>query len=109
NVAGPAGALLVLDDLQWAGPDALDLLATLARSAVPSPPQAWGPRAGARPLRVVGAYRDTEVGPQEPLAALLADLAHGGLALHRALAPLPRHEAERLLDGLLEGVEDSTA
>ncbi len=26
NVAGPAGALLVLDDLQWAGPDALDLI-----------------------------------------------------------------------------------
>src|SRR5207245_1637785 len=28
NVAGPAGTLLVLDDLQWAGGDALDLLAT---------------------------------------------------------------------------------
>jgi hypothetical protein len=27
NIAGPAGTLLVLDDLQWAGPDALDLLA----------------------------------------------------------------------------------
>src|SRR5205807_2904988 len=33
NVAGPAGTLLVLDDLQWASPDALDLLATLVRSA----------------------------------------------------------------------------
>ena len=26
NIAGPAGTLLVLDDLQWAGSDALDLL-----------------------------------------------------------------------------------
>src|SRR5207245_7927422 len=33
NVAGPAGTLLVLDDLQWAGADALDLLATLVRAA----------------------------------------------------------------------------
>ena len=29
NMAGPAGTLLVLDDLQWAGPDALDLLTAL--------------------------------------------------------------------------------
>ena len=59
NVAGPAGTLLVLDDLQWAGADALDLLATLVRAA----------RARARlPLRVVGAYRDTEVRPRDPLA-----------------------------------------
>jgi predicted ATPase len=32
NVAGPGGALLVLDDLQWAGPDALELLASVVRS-----------------------------------------------------------------------------
>ena len=35
NVAGPAGTLLVLDDLQWAGADALDLLVTLVRAAAP--------------------------------------------------------------------------
>ena len=60
------GTLLLLDDLQWAGPDALDLIATLIRSD------------SAVPLRVVGAYRDTEVQPQDPLAVLLADLAHAG-------------------------------
>src|SRR5207237_1575463 len=48
NVAGPAGTLLVLDDLQWAGHDALDLLRTLAHAA------------GEARLRVLGAYRDTE-------------------------------------------------
>src|SRR5436309_4302282 len=53
NVAGPAGTLLVLDDLQWAGPDALELLASLARSSAELS------------LRLVGAYRDTEVGPQD--------------------------------------------
>src|SRR5207237_2343845 len=81
NVAGPAGTLLVLDDLQWAGPDALDLLATLVRSAVEIP------------LRVIGAYRDTEVQPHDPLSILLADLAHAGLAARRLLAPLQREEA----------------
>jgi len=33
NVAGPAGTILALDDLQWAGLDALDLLTALVRSA----------------------------------------------------------------------------
>src|SRR5437870_4529441 len=46
NVAGPMGTLLVLDDLQWVGPDALDLLATLIRSAAEVP------------LRAIGAYRN---------------------------------------------------
>ena len=78
----------MLDDLQWAGPDALDLLATLARRADIS-------------LRVVGAYRDTEVQTQGPLGVLLADLAHTGLAAHRRLAPLAPAEAATLLDGLL--------
>src|SRR5262249_3172984 len=36
NIAGPAGTLLVLDDLQWAESDALDLLMLLVReSALP--------------------------------------------------------------------------
>ena len=51
NVAGPAGTLLVLDDLHWASPDGVDLLTALARSAAEVA------------LRVIGAYRDTEVGP----------------------------------------------
>lgn len=61
NVGDLAGTLVLLDDLQWAGDDALALLTTLVRSAVPIP------------LRVVGAYRDTEVHPDHPLAVLLAD------------------------------------
>ncbi len=88
NVAGPAGALLVLDDLQWAGPDALDLICTLARDARAT-------------LRLVGAYRDTEVRPADPLGLALADLAQAGLARQHALGPLAADDAAALLDDLL--------
>jgi tetratricopeptide (TPR) repeat protein/transcriptional regulator with XRE-family HTH domain len=91
NVAGAAGTLLVLDDLQWAEADALDLLTTLVRSAE-------------APLRVLGAYRNSEVQPHDRLAVLLADLAPARLALQRTLAPLERREVEQLLDTLLDGV-----
>ena len=53
----------------------LEVLATLARSAAVS-------------LRVVGAYRDTEVGSQDRLSVLLADLGHAGLARQHTLGPL---------------------
>ncbi len=89
NVAGPRGVLLLLDDLQWAGPDALDLLATLAGSAATVP------------LRVIGAYRDTEADHTHPLQVLLADLAHRGLATFQRLEPLMPEEAAHLLDDLL--------
>jgi len=88
NVAEPAGTLLVLDDLQWAGPDALDLINMLARSASPM-------------LRLVGAYRDTEVRPADPLGLLLADLAQARLARQHPLGPLGADEAVALLEDLL--------
>jgi tetratricopeptide (TPR) repeat protein/transcriptional regulator with XRE-family HTH domain len=97
NVAGPAGMLLVLDDLQWAGADALDLLDTLVRSA-----------AGI-PLRVLGAYRDTEVQPRDPLATALADWAHAGLMRQVRLGSLAPAEAALLLDSLLAGVAQEDA
>jgi tetratricopeptide (TPR) repeat protein len=91
NVAGPRGILLLLDDLQWAGTDVLDLLASLAGSAATIP------------LRVIGAYRDTEVDQAHPLQVLLADLAHRGLAAYRRLDPLRPEEAAHLLGDLLPG------
>jgi transcriptional regulator with XRE-family HTH domain/tetratricopeptide (TPR) repeat protein len=91
NVAGPAGTLLALDDLQWAGADALDLLATLVRAATDVP------------LRVVGAYRDTEAAPGSPLSVTLADLAHAGLAREHLLGPLTPAEVGQFLDHLLAG------
>lgn len=102
NVAGPAGTLLVLDDLQWAGSDALDRLATLVTRGAVAPQTPDDPP----PLRIVGAYRATEVGPGHALTTLLDDLAHAGLALRHVLAPLTRQESEQLLDTLLDGVAD---
>jgi tetratricopeptide (TPR) repeat protein/transcriptional regulator with XRE-family HTH domain len=92
---GGRGALLVLDDLQWAGGDALDLLRVLAHTA------------GDIPLRVVGAYRDSEAEDGTPLAALLADLAQARLASHCPLRPLAPAEARQLAAGLLADVEDA--
>jgi transcriptional regulator with XRE-family HTH domain len=93
NVAGPAGTLLVLDDLQWAYPDGIDLLGTLALAPVE------------RPLRIVGAYWNTEVSSDSHLATLLTDLAHQRLIRHVVLGPLAPPEAAELLDDLLEGAE----
>src|SRR3712207_9164510 len=55
-------ALLVLDDLHWAARPTLLFLRHLIRCE--------------RPLRMllVGTYRETELGPGQPLAQLLADL-----------------------------------
>jgi tetratricopeptide (TPR) repeat protein/transcriptional regulator with XRE-family HTH domain len=98
NVAGPAGTLLILDDLQWAGDDALDLLAALVRAPSWAPPGSGG---SLLPLRVVGAYRDTEVVPHDPLPLLLGDLTWEGVATQVSLAPLAREEARDLLAVLL--------
>jgi transcriptional regulator with XRE-family HTH domain/tetratricopeptide (TPR) repeat protein len=89
NVSGPAGTLLLLDDLQWAGSDALDLFADLMLS----PAQ--------RPLRVIATYRDTEVRPEDPLATVLADLAGKGLLARHALDPLSPQEALALAETFL--------
>jgi tetratricopeptide (TPR) repeat protein/transcriptional regulator with XRE-family HTH domain len=90
NVAGPRGTLLLLDDLQWAGRDAVDLLAAIVRRA-------------AAPVRVIGAYRDTEVAPNDPLGVMLADLAIAGLVAHRTLEPLTDEESTELLAALTDG------
>ncbi len=88
RLAGPAGTLLVLDDLQWAGSDALDLLSVLVRSLS---------RGSAGTLRVLGAYRDTEVRPQDALSVALTDLAHADLAAQMAIGPLSPADVHCLL------------
>lgn len=90
NVAGPVGTLLLLDDLQWAGADALDLLLSLLRPVAP-----------ARAPRVVATYRDTELRLGTSFASALADLAQAGLATRHRLAPLGADETRQLLDTLL--------
>ena len=53
----------MLDDLQWAGPDAFDLLRTVI------------PPAGSPGVRIVGAYRDSEPSSDAGLQEFVADLA----------------------------------
>lgn len=97
NIAGPRGTLVVLDDLQWAGTDALDLLAVLLHAR------------RSAPLRIIGAYRDTELTPRHPLAVALADFAHAGLAIVAALGPLPPGETLTLATALLGEAQDQRA
>lgn len=104
NVAGRDGTtLLVLDDLHWADADTLDLLAGLVRAAAGD--LAAAQRRDGLPLYVVGAFRDTDVQNDHPLATLLTTLAPAGLARREGLAPLTQEQAARLLDNLLVGVD----
>jgi len=118
NIAGPRGILLLLDDLQWAGQDALDLLASLVRTAAvatPDPlddahddahPDAASARSSGRlPLRLIVACRDTEIRAEDPFAVLLTDLARDGLAASADLAPLSGAEASELARALLGGAQ----
>ncbi len=99
NAAGPAGTLLVLDDLHWAGADTLDLLVFLARART-------------LPLRVIGTYRVTDVRPDDPLTVALTDLARGprgALVRHCALSPLDAAASQQLLGELIAGVDPAVA
>jgi tetratricopeptide (TPR) repeat protein/transcriptional regulator with XRE-family HTH domain len=89
NVAGKGRVLLVLDDLQWAGPDALALLSALLRPA---------PGSG---LRVLAAERHTDLRPNHPLLRLLNELEREGLAAGWRLGALTTGESAALLDHLL--------
>lgn len=88
NTAGPGGTLLVLDDLQWASPDGLDLLDHLLRSAESQ-------------VRLIGAYRSTEVTGDHPLATALAGLAESGLVEQIPVEPLDGQDAVELVHVLL--------
>lgn len=89
NIAGPAGTLLVLDNLQWAEAGTLDLLSALIEAA----PQSQ--------LRIIAAYRHTEVRPVSPLATLLTDLAREGLVIRETVGALAPSAAAELLNTLL--------
>lgn len=92
NIAGPAGTLLVLDDLQWAQADALDLLSYLVGE--PAAPNSTL-------IRVIAAYRSTEVRPGDPLIRVLDDLNAAGSVSESPLGPLSALGASAMLDGLL--------
>lgn len=82
------GAVLLLDDLQWADTPSLELLKQLAR------------RVGEAPLLVLGAYRTTDLPPTHPLAELLAELRRERLDTRLPLLPLDAAGTGALLTGL---------
>ncbi len=96
RIAEPVGVLLALDDLQWAAPDGLSLLAALLRSA-----------AAARPnrVRVVAASRDTRLDTSHPLPAFVFDLTRDGLVSVTPLGPLGTEQAGDLLHCALADIE----
>jgi hypothetical protein len=85
--------VVVLDDLQWADPPSLQLLAFLAR------------RLPASRALVLAAWRELDQPPGEPAAALLADLA--AAATVAPLGPLGDDQVARLVGGLLGGRADA--
>jgi tetratricopeptide (TPR) repeat protein/transcriptional regulator with XRE-family HTH domain len=93
NIGGAPGALLILDDLQWAGSDALDLLGALVRSSA------------ATHVRLLGAYRSTEARQRSALRTLQSDLARESLAARLELGPVALEEGRALLASLLESAE----
>ena len=89
QIAGPGGTLLILDDLHWAGTDGLELVLFLTRTAA------------AAPIRLLGAYRSTELIPRLPLALALEDLVHENLVAQTTLGPLSDAESRTLGSALL--------
>jgi transcriptional regulator with XRE-family HTH domain len=85
--AGPAGTLLVLDDLQSAGPEVFELLGYLLT----------------RPIRVrlLGAYRPGDLPPIHPLASLVSQLLHRDDLGLIHLQPLSPDGARRLMTNML--------
>ena len=97
NISGRAGTLLVLDDLQWAGGDALDLLAHLIRST------------RIRRLRILGAFRSTEAQAGLPFSTFVADLGREDLVGQFELGPLEPDDALALAGEIVGGGESALA
>jgi non-specific serine/threonine protein kinase len=84
NIAGPAGTLLVLNDLQWAAFDALQLLAVIVRT-LPNP------------VRVVLGCTEAGTVQDSALARFAKDLVRGGLATWHVVPRLDANESLRLV------------
>src|SRR5258705_4136041 len=89
---------LFLDDLQWLDTATLDLLEHLVTHP------------DVRHLLLVGAYRDNEVGPSNPLVPTLDAIGKSGAFMQEiSLAPLAREDLRRLIvDTLSCAPDDAT-
>ncbi len=90
--------LLFLDDLQWADVSTLRLLEYLVRAE------------GERSVLIVGAYRDNEVAPGDPLPATLAAIERGQTRVEQLkLGPLPDREVAQLIADTLHSSLEAVA
>ena len=89
--------VIVLDDLQWADPPALDLLEYVARSLETAR------------LLVLGVHRDVELGPRHPLSECLAALERQRRYESIHLLPLTLDETAILAGELTDGLVSPTA
>jgi len=69
RTAGPRPLLIVLDDLHWADESSLLLLSFVAAQLATNA------------VAIIGTYRDTEVGPDHPIASVLRDAGRRGQVL----------------------------
>lgn len=78
--------VIFLDDLQWAGSDALKLIQLLMVEIE------------ARHLLLIGAYRDNEVNSSHPLMLTLKDMGDRGATINQmTLTPLPQEALNELI------------
>lgn len=89
HLAESNGVLLILDDLQWAQPDALMLLKSLLRS--PEVQSSFG-------LCVVAAVRSGGPSSNAPLRDAALELEREGLIVRTTLGPLTDQSAAQLVD-----------
>jgi predicted ATPase len=92
GVADRRPLLVVLDDLQWADPASLDVVAYLARFLTHAP------------LLVLGTYRTGDVDLEHPLARALGELDRHGACIRVPLGPLGDDDALALVERLADGI-----
>lgn len=87
--------VLFLDDLQWADIASLELIEQLMTSTE------------SRALYIIGAYRDNEVSPGDPLAQMIDDLRSSGAAVTEVLIhPLSQSDINQLIAEALSAKEE---
>lgn len=92
-LAASRGVLLTLEDVQWAAPDGLSLLADLTRTA------AGAGYAGR--LRILATVRDASPTRQRPLSAFMSELMRDGALTRLRLGPLDDTSAIALVRAAL--------
>lgn len=89
--------LLFLDDLQWADVPTLRLIESLTRES------------GERSVLIVGAYRDNEVRPGDPLLTMLKSIERNARVEHLRLGPMPDSDVQQLIADTLHTTPDAVA